>query len=251
MSVICIEGGDAAGKATQSKILADSLGAKLFSFPDYTTPAGKAILGHLTEKWTVSEPWSDASKEQVLASAELAAVDALALQSLMLTNRMERSAEMLAAKREGHVVLDRYIPSTLVYGGYDGLDVAWLERVNAQLPVQPDLYILLDAPVEEGMRRRPERRDRYERDRKRMEHVREAYCALFMERHAGITLVTQCATCGAGHAMGDAMWRCGNGHAGPPDIIQRPAWRVVNAVGSVADVAARVLRIAMPVRITR
>ena len=46
--IIVIEGGDQAGKKTQSELLTKALKArklktKLFSFPDYTTPIGKKI----------------------------------------------------------------------------------------------------------------------------------------------------------------------------------------------------------------
>ncbi len=47
--IIVIEGGDQAGKLTQSKLLEKALKkrkikTKLFHFPDYTTPIGKEIV---------------------------------------------------------------------------------------------------------------------------------------------------------------------------------------------------------------
>ena len=50
--IIVIEGGDQAGKKTQSHLLAAKLNSKklktkLFSFPDYTTPIGKEISRYL------------------------------------------------------------------------------------------------------------------------------------------------------------------------------------------------------------
>jgi len=47
--IIVIEGGDQAGKKTQSELLAKALKArklktKIFSFPDYSTPIGKKIF---------------------------------------------------------------------------------------------------------------------------------------------------------------------------------------------------------------
>jgi len=46
--IITIEGGDQAGKKTQSQLLANALAkkrikTKIFSFPDYTTPIGREI----------------------------------------------------------------------------------------------------------------------------------------------------------------------------------------------------------------
>lgn len=210
--IVAIEGGDAAGKNTQSKILADALSAtrptKRFAFPDYSTPTGEMILSNLKGEWVA------ASHQRVVDISDLRrddAINALVLQSLMLTNRLERSADLRVAAAEGHVVLDRYIPSTMVYGEYDGLDAKWLRAVNEQLPVHPNVYVLLDAPVQEGLKRRPERRDRYETDIKRMEFVREAYLRLFS----------------AGQAERVAT---GKG----------PRWVVVDAIGMIDEVAARV-----------
>jgi thymidylate kinase len=215
--IICITGGDACGKATQSKILADRLGAALFAFPDYSTPTGKAILGNLKGEWCASD-----GDEQVVGGSRadgflsrtlLApnnALNALVLQSLMNTNRIERAAELKAAALRGHVVLDRFDVDAIVYGLLDGLEPAWLEAVNAQLSVKPDLYILLDASVETGFARRPERRDRYESDRKRMEEVRIAYLKMFVDKHEA----------NLARARGDGKTR--NAY------IPGPAWRIVD-----------------------
>ena len=112
--------------------------------------------------------------------------------------------------------------TTRVYGTLDGLDPKWLADTNAQLPVRPDVYVLLDAPVDEGFRRRPERRDRYEKDREYLERVRVAYLKLFQEeQEAAIE-----------RHMGDGQTR----NAYQPG----PRWHVVNAVGTVEQVAERV-----------
>jgi thymidylate kinase len=199
--IVVLTGGDASGKATQSKILAERLGATLFAFPDYSTPTGKAILGNLTGSWEVHR---DSNADHHECCYKVPEVNALVLQSLMNTNRIERTVDLKAAASRGHVVLDRFDVDGLVYGTLDGLDPAWLEQLNEQLPVKPDLYVLLDVPVEEGFKRRPERRDRYERDAKRMEAVSAAYVKLFRDRE---------------------KW--GN-------------WRIVDGVGSVEEVAERV-----------
>lgn len=212
--IIAIEGGDACGKATQSKILAERLHATHFSFPDYKTPAGRAILSNLKTEWGaiwVNDPdnWSAENKH----------TNALVLQSLMLTNRMERGADLRAAARSGNVVLDRYDASAIVYGTLDGLDPTWLRETNRQLPVRPDLYLLLDAPVDEGFRRRPERRDRYEKDRPFLERVREGYLRLFAEEQDRLAE----ALVGL-HGMRDSGTR----------------WYTIDAVGTIDEVALRV-----------
>ena len=57
--IVTFEGGDQAGKKTQSALLAKRLKSlkiktKLFSFPDYSTPIGKEIDKYLHGKRTVS-----------------------------------------------------------------------------------------------------------------------------------------------------------------------------------------------------
>ena len=192
--IICIEGGDACGKATQAKILADRLQARLFSFPAYETLTGDAIRGNLAggyEGWQAmsyrdhaGRTFEAADAASIMGWRESKRMNALVLQSLMLVNRMELGAELRGAARQGPVVIDRYDASSLVYGKVDGIDPAWIQRVNEQLPVRPDLYILLDVPVEESFRRRPERRDRYEKDRPFMAKIRAEYLELFKTRGA-------------------------------------------------------------------
>jgi len=197
----CITGSDACGKATQAKILAERLGAALFSFPNYESPTGKAILGNLRGSWEIHR---DSNADHHEGCYKVPEVNALVLQALMNANRVESTAALKAAERKGHVVCDRYDVDALVYGALDGLDADWLEMLNDNLPFKPDVYILLDVPVEEGFKRRPQRRDRYEADVKRMEQVRAAYLELFRSRENE-----------------------GN-------------WRVVDGIGSIDDVSARV-----------
>ena len=57
--IVTFEGGDQAGKKTQSTLLAKKLKsmkikAKLFSFPDYSTPIGKEIGKYLHGKRKLS-----------------------------------------------------------------------------------------------------------------------------------------------------------------------------------------------------
>lgn len=218
--IICIEGGDACGKATQSKILAERLGAARFSFPDYETPAGAAILSNLKGEWSAC---GDHESGEGLATWP--GTNAMVLQSLMATNRLERGADLRKASARGPVVLDRYDASSIVYGGLDGLDPKWCAAVNEQLPVRPDLYILLDAPVDEGFRRRPERRDRYEKDRAFLEKVRVAYLQLFTDRQlARVRSLDE--------------WPAIFGKGATTEV--GTPWRVVDAVGTIDEVAERV-----------
>ena len=214
--IVVLTGGDASGKATQSKILAKRLGATLFSFPNYGSTVGKAILGNLQGSWEIHR---DSNADHHEGCYKVPEVNALVLQSLMNTNRIERMGDLKAAAARGHVVLDRFEIDALVYGALDGLEPAWLEGINAQLPVKPDLYILLDVPVDEGFKRRPQRRDRYESSVKRMEDVRVAYLKMFNEKQQERVEAV------GSHAVRE---------------LPGPIWRVVDGIGTIEEVSARV-----------
>jgi dTMP kinase len=175
--IVAVEGGDAVGKATQTKLLAERLGGVRLAFPDYEQPAGKAILGHLKKEWAAWINDNGAATGDCPHSP--ADVDPLVFQCLQTVNRLEMLPVVRAAADAGrHLVFDRYTTSGIVYGMLDGVDPTWVELISASLP-QPDLWLLLDVPVEEGFRRRPERRDRYEVDRAYLEKVRVGYLRLF------------------------------------------------------------------------
>lgn len=205
--VVAIEGQDSAGKATHSKLLAEKLGGTRFSFPNYASPTGQAIQGHLKKHWSVQ-----CAPGSVYANLE-DRVDAFVFQSLQTVNRIEAIPRIVEAMERGSVVFDRYTASQEVYGVLDGLDREWLRRISNPLP-EPDVWILLDIPVEEGFRRRPERRDRYEVDRNFMEKVRQGYLRLFGEHKGGRWL-------------------------SPRDRWQE--WYVIDAVGSIQEVHARIV----------
>lgn len=179
--LIAIEAIDAAGKNTQAKLLNDWLNenwpesSTLTSFPDYSSPTGKMILSLLKEEWWQSfETWP--------GQAQIDADRALLLQALMTQNRYEKY-QMLVSKKHSpyhHLVCDRYFASGLVYGQADGLSLDYLRGVHDALP-SADLWILIDITAEESVRRRPIRRDEYEKRAGFMEAVREKYLALFKQ----------------------------------------------------------------------
>jgi thymidylate kinase len=139
--------------------------------------------------------------------------DALVFQALQTVNRLELLPQIMEALTRGPVVFDRYTASGLVYGGLDGLDPKWIELVNASLP-EPDLWILLDAPVAVGFERRPERRDRIESNREYLEKVRTGYLELFNSKQ---------------------MKQIEEGVH-----VDNFSWRMVSAIGTIDEVAARI-----------
>lgn len=168
--ILCIEGIDACGKTTQAQRLATRLNAPLLHFPDYETPSGRLIGQHLQSAW--HGEWHSGKES-------FKALNALLLQSLMLTNRMEKAAQIARAGQDGRdLVLSRYWPSGVVYGGADGLDFDWLIDIHRHLP-PANHYVLLDIQPELSAQRRPGRRDRYERQPGLMQEVAERYRKLW------------------------------------------------------------------------
>lgn len=171
MKFIVIEGTDAAGKATQTKLLADYLRSmgktvKTFSCPDYENVTGKLII-------------------QALKGEKK--LDILTLQMLFAANRYEFVPELFAQCKKDkidYLIADRYVISSIVYGdAYAETHKSdrpgqFIAVINDRLP-QPDLSILLDVSVEESFRRRPERRDSFETDKEFLHNVRLEYLRKF------------------------------------------------------------------------
>ena len=182
--LIAIEGIDGSGKATQSKLLVEEIqrrqrDAVRFEYPCYTNVTGPFVDGHLKQRWSASpmrKPETDA--EYAAWNLEHIRLNELLFQCLQTLNRYEQVEELLEALKTKAVVLDRYYASSMVYGLVNGLSDKFLRAISSQLP-KPDLYILIDIPVEESFNRRPERRDRYEKQKGMLEKVRTAYRDLF------------------------------------------------------------------------
>lgn len=177
---VAIEGTDAAGKATQSQLLADRIektGNPVFrySFPRYQTPLGEAILKHLKNEISVKKTITIHSYDSISIESADADEDALIFQCMMLADKYDAARDITLQLRDGAtVVSDRWWQSGWVYGKADGLEERWLSSVFRCLP-QADLNIFIDVPPDEALRRRPEARDRYEKDRAKQEVVRKNY----------------------------------------------------------------------------
>ncbi len=175
--VIC--GADGAGKATQTKMLGERImraagrEVVLFSFPQYGTPIGKAILAHLKNEISVVR-WPNAGSYN-----DRAPEDALIFQCLNTADKYMAAGNIDAVLRRGGIVIcDRWWQSAYAYGAADGLDRRWLEDLHKHLPAS-DLNIYIDLPLEESLKRRPVLRDRYEKDAVKQQTVREIYRQLW------------------------------------------------------------------------
>lgn len=164
---ITFEGGEGSGKSTQAGALCRRLSSRGFPVLLAKEP-GNTSLGRALGR---------------LLKREGMKIDALAELFLFAAARAELVKEIIRpALERGMIVLcDRYAQSSLAYQGYGrGLDLKLVERVNeiATGSLHPDLIILLDLEVGQGLHRQ-NRRDRFEREELSFhEKVRQGYLEL-------------------------------------------------------------------------
>jgi dTMP kinase len=157
--IIVIEGGDQAGKLTQSTLLEKALKkrkikTKLFHFPDYNTPIGKEIRQYLDGKRKFPP--------QVI-------------HCLLAANRWEKLNQILAAQEKNSVlIMNRYYHSNLIYGIANGMKQKWLENLDVGLP-KADLVILLDVTQKESFRRQKTHRDKFEKNEEFLRKISKIY----------------------------------------------------------------------------
>jgi dTMP kinase len=144
---IAFEGGEACGKSTQSRLLADALGAVLTR-----EPGGTAIGAQL---------------RALALSPDTQGLDSRAEALIMAADRAQHVAELVgpALTSGRHVVTDRFAGSSIAYQGHGrGLPVDEILALSrwATAGVWPDLILLLDVPAIEADRRLGPDRDRME-----------------------------------------------------------------------------------------
>ncbi len=165
--IIVIEGGDQAGKLTQSTLLEKALKkrkikTKVFHFPDYKTPIGKEIRKYLDGKRKFPP--------QVI-------------HCLLAANRWEKLNEILTAQEKNSVlIMNRYYYSNLVYGITNGMKQKWLENLDAGLP-KADLVILLDVTQKESFRRQKTHRDKFEKNEEFLRKISKIYRTTAKKKH--------------------------------------------------------------------
>jgi dTMP kinase len=168
---ITFEGVDGSGKSTQLAALASALTTR--GIPVVTTrEPGGTPLGEAIRRVVLDQSFSGMS-----ARAELL---------LYLASRAEHVDRVIrpALERGALVLCDRFTEATLAYQAYGrGLslsDVTGLTRFAAA-DIEPDLVVLLDLPVEDGLARVRERRGLNRLDQETVAfhgRVRDGYLAL-------------------------------------------------------------------------
>ena len=157
--IIVIEGGDQAGKKTQTELLFRALKKRkikttTFSFPDYTTPVGKEIAKYLGGKRKFPPQ---------------------TIHCLLAANRWEKLNEITKAQSKNSVlIMNRYYQSNLVYGLANGMKQKWLENLDAGLP-KADLVILLDVSQKESFHRKKTNRDKFEKNKDFLKKISKIY----------------------------------------------------------------------------
>jgi dTMP kinase len=165
---ITLEGGEGAGKSTQAALLADAL--------------RKAAIDTVVTREPGGAPGAEAIRKLLLDPA--AGWEPMSELLLFLAARRDHATRLIrpALARGAWVICDRFADSTMAYQGYaEGLGRETVE-VGQRLALgdfAPDLTLILDLPVEEGLRRakrRPGGETRYERmDKEFHGRLREAF----------------------------------------------------------------------------
>lgn len=143
---LAVEGGDATGKTTQARLLAERLGALL------TREPGGTDVGERVRQLVLDPSLPVAPRTEALLMA--------AARAQHVTEVIEPT---LASGRS--VVTDRFTASSLAYQGVGrGLDVGEVGALSAfaTAGLQPDLVVLLDLPLDVAAARLSSEPDRLE-----------------------------------------------------------------------------------------
>lgn len=169
------EGIDGSGKTTQLNLLAGFLRERRLEFEVTREPGGTPI-GEMVR--------------DIVLNIDCRGLDPVGEALLYAAARADLvSFKIYPALQNGKVVLcDRFVDSSYAYQGYgSGLDLSCLKNVNrfATRDLVPHVTILLDIPVEEGLRRLRGRREKADRIETQgypfYRRVREGYLALAEE----------------------------------------------------------------------
>jgi dTMP kinase len=162
---ITFEGIEGSGKSTQARLLAEALRAAGHAPLLTREPGGTPLAGGIRALLLNPDDSIRALASTNLAPGGESAEPMLPITELLLLSaaRAQHVARIREWLASGNIVVcDRYTDATRAYQGagrgLDGATIATLERL-ATGGLCPDLTILLDLPVDEGLRRRQQAAD--------------------------------------------------------------------------------------------
>jgi len=178
---ITLEGGEGVGKSTNLSFVADTLRAAGHEVLTTREPGGTP-LGERIRGWILEGDHGDLSAE----------VETLLMFAARAQHLEHVIRPALAAGR--WVVCDRFTDATFAYqGGGRNANLALLRslRKEVQQGLEPDLTLLLDAPLDVGSGRMAARvLDHFEREQRPFfERVRKAYLELAADNPARIRVI--------------------------------------------------------------
>lgn len=134
--LISLEGIDGSGKTTQANLVENAL-SELGYKVKYTQEPSKGKIGLLLREY-LSDPNSSPF------------VDAL----LFAADRIEHYENEIKPNLERgiSVITDRYLASSIVYQGSQGVPFSWVEFVNNRVPV-PDIHLYIDIDIQTALKR--------------------------------------------------------------------------------------------------
>lgn len=167
--LICLEGGEGAGKSTATPVVREWLEARGRSVLTTREPGGTPVAERIRE---------------LLLDPATGDIDPMTELLLMFAARRENLVDVIepALAADTDVVCDRFTDASHAYqGGGRQLGAEPVERLTALVHPQlvPDLVLVFDVPVEVGLHRIRSRKggpDRFEGDRIAfLERVRQTY----------------------------------------------------------------------------
>ena len=167
---ISLEGVEGVGKSTNVAFTADAVRRLGFDVVTTREPGGTS-LGERVREWILNGDHGRLSAE----------IEALLMFAARARHLDEVIRPALAARR--WVVCDRFTDATIAYqGGGRGASRTLLDALQREIQkgLEPDLTLLLDAPLDVGASRIGDRKpDHFEREQRPFfERVRAAYLAL-------------------------------------------------------------------------
>lgn len=184
---ITFEGIEGCGKTTQCSRLAKLLRAEGHQVIETREPGGTPFAERIRRLF-LTAPADPSTRESITPQCEA---------TLILACRSQHVTHVITpALQQGAIVLcDRFSDSTLAYQGYGrGLEVKALQVYNhlATGGLEPDLTLLFDLPVNQGLSRRHQARHQNRLDREAQvfhERVRKGFLALAGRHSRRMTII--------------------------------------------------------------